>query len=138
MLGGLFPPGSGAEEILSQAPEGHKPKVLDIGTGSGAWAIDVAMKYPNAEKGDASAGLKQYGRFDIIHARAVLQGVKDYAALFVEVSEVLNPRGLFISIEGETGLYNQNKVKYGPQKEGDPVCNFIQGIFIAESYKNVM
>lgn len=78
------------------------------------------------ETGDASAGLKQYGRFDVIHARSVLQGVKDYAALCADIAEVLNPQGIFISIEGETGLYDKNKVKYGPQKEGDPVRIFIE------------
>ncbi|KIO32948.1 hypothetical protein M407DRAFT_18105 [Tulasnella calospora MUT 4182] len=142
MLGGLFPAGSGAQEILSRGSDEYKPRVLDIGTGSGAWVIDVAIKYPNAEvvgldlapvtpsssppsncrfeTGDASAGLKQYGRFDVIHARSVLQGVKDYAALCTEIAEVLNPQGVFISVEGEIGLHDKNKVKYGPQKEGDP------------------
>ncbi|KAG8927372.1 hypothetical protein FRC01_007568 [Tulasnella sp. 417] len=72
------------------------------------------------ETGDASAGLQRYGRFDVIHARSVLQGIKDYAALCTDVAQVLNPRGVFISLEGDAGLYDKNKVKYGPQKEGDP------------------
>ncbi|KAG9048344.1 hypothetical protein FS837_000216 [Tulasnella sp. UAMH 9824] len=143
MLGGLFPAGSGADEILSKGPDEYKPRVLDIGTGSGAWVIDVASKYPNAEvmgtppancrfeTGDASAGLKQYGRFDVIHARSVLQGVKDYAALCADIAEVLNPQGIFISVEGETGLYDKNKVKYGPQKEGDPEFCWSQELTMA-------
>lgn len=49
MLGGLFPAGSSAEEILLQRSDGYKPRVLDIGTGSGAWVIDVATQYPNVE-----------------------------------------------------------------------------------------
>lgn len=141
MLGGPFPANSGVEKVLSQRNDGCNPRVLDIGTGSGAWAIDVALQYPNAEvlgldlapvnpsstapsncrfeTGDASAGLKKYGRFDIIHARSVLQGVKDYPALCADIAEVLNPQGIFISVEGDAGLYDKNKVKYGPQKEGD-------------------
>ncbi|KAG8953830.1 hypothetical protein FRC04_001460 [Tulasnella sp. 424] len=146
MLGDLFPKGSGAAEILARSFEGYKPRVLDLGTGSGAWAIDVALKYPNVEvlgldlapvnpglppppncrfeQGDATMGLKQYGRFDVVHARAILQGVKDFAALFGEVAEVLSPQGVFVSIEAETCLYDKNKIKYGPQKEGDPVRRF--------------
>ncbi|KIO21975.1 hypothetical protein M407DRAFT_122663 [Tulasnella calospora MUT 4182] len=146
MLGGLFPADSGVQEILLQGSDEYKPRVLDVGTGSGAWAIDIAIKYPNAEVvgldlapvnpsspppsncrfeiGDASAGLKQFGRFDVIHARSVLQGVKDYAALYTDIAEVLNPQGVFISVEPEMGFYDKNKVKYGLQKEGDPVCNF--------------
>lgn len=54
----------------------------------------------------------------------MLQGVKDFAALFEEVAEVLNPQGVFVSIEAETGLYDKNKTKYGPQKEGDLVWRF--------------
>ncbi|KAG8919097.1 hypothetical protein FRC01_001479, partial [Tulasnella sp. 417] len=153
MLGGLFPAGSGADEILSQSSEGYKPRVLDIGTGSGAWVIDVAIKYPNAEvvgldlapfnhlstpppncrfeTGDASSGLKQYGRFDIIHARSVLQGIKDYASLCTDIAEVLNPQGIFISVEGEIGLYDKDKVKYGPQKEGDPDFCWAQEVTMA-------
>ncbi|KAG8932994.1 hypothetical protein FRC01_011394 [Tulasnella sp. 417] len=142
MLGGLFPVRSGAEEILSQISDGYKPRVLDIGTGSGAWAIEVAIRYPNVEvlgldlapvnpsstppsnclfeTGDASAGLQRYGRFDVIQARSVLQGIQDYAALCADVAQVLNPRGVFISLEADAGLYDKNKVKYGPQKKGDP------------------
>lgn len=49
MLGDLFPKSSGAAETLSRSFEGYKPRVLDLGTGSGAWAIDVAIKYPDVD-----------------------------------------------------------------------------------------
>lgn len=71
--------------------------------------------------GDASAGLKSYGRFDVVHARAILQGVKDYAALFKDVSEVLNPGGVFLTLEAEIGMYDEHKVPFGIQDDGDPV-----------------
>ncbi|KAG8919091.1 hypothetical protein FRC01_001481, partial [Tulasnella sp. 417] len=153
MLGGLLPKMSRVEEILRQDLDGHKPRVLDLGTGSGAWAIDVATKYPGAEvlgldlapvnpgtvpppncrfeQGDATIGLKQYGQFDIVHARAILQGVKDYPALFEEIAGVLSPQGVFVSIEAETGLYDKNKVKYGPQKAGDPDFSWTQELTAA-------
>lgn len=49
MLGGLVPKSSRLEDIMSRVSEGYKPRVLDLGTGSGAWAIDMAIKYPGSE-----------------------------------------------------------------------------------------
>ncbi|KAG8892544.1 hypothetical protein FRC00_011894, partial [Tulasnella sp. 408] len=142
MLGGLFPRDAGVENILSPRSDGYRPRVLDIGTGTGTWAVDVAIQYPNAEVvgldlapvklgstpptnctflvGDASAGLKSYGRFDVVHARAILQGVKDYHELFKDVSEVLNPGGVFLALEAEIGMYDEHKVPFGIQQDGDP------------------
>ncbi|KAG8919098.1 hypothetical protein FRC01_001480 [Tulasnella sp. 417] len=142
MLRGLFPRDAGVEDLLSPRSDGQRLRVLDIGTGTGAWAIDVALQYPHVEVvgldlapvklgspipanctfilGDASAGLKSYGRFDVVHSRAILQGVKDYAALFKDVSEVLSPGGVFLTLEAEIGMYDENRVPFGIQQEGAP------------------
>ncbi|KAG9019747.1 hypothetical protein FRB90_009617 [Tulasnella sp. 427] len=148
MMGDILPEDSGADGILSRNEQGCNPRVLDIGAGSGAWAIEVANKYPNAqvvaidlspldleitlppnfsfELLDVEFGFEELGRFDVIHARAVLQGIKDYETLFENIVKALNPGGVFISIEGETGLSNKEKIKYGPQKEGDPDFSWSQ------------
>jgi methylase of polypeptide subunit release factors len=35
---------------LHKAPISHNPQhILDVGTGTGIWAIDMADKYPSAE-----------------------------------------------------------------------------------------
>lgn len=49
-LGGLFPSSAAdaVESALRPKQEG-KPAILDIGAGSGAWAMDMAERYPHAE-----------------------------------------------------------------------------------------
>lgn len=77
------------------------------------------------EKGNADTDLGRFGRFDVIHARAVLQGVKDFATFFKEVADILNPGGIFLTIEPEMGLFNEAKEPFGPQDEGDPVSSVV-------------
>ncbi|KAG8953832.1 hypothetical protein FRC04_001462 [Tulasnella sp. 424] len=153
VLDGLFPRESGVHEILSPRPDGSKPRVLDIGTGAGSWAIAIAKAHPHAEvigldlapvnagssppdnchfeKGNADTDLGRFGRFDVIHARAVLQGIKDFATFFKEVADILNPGGIFLTIEPEMGLFNEAKEPFGPQDEGDPNCLWSQKLFSA-------
>lgn len=50
MIGGFFPTGAqGAVNTAVNVPEnGLSPAILDLGTGSGAWAIGVAKQIPHA------------------------------------------------------------------------------------------
>ncbi|KAG8953835.1 hypothetical protein FRC04_001465 [Tulasnella sp. 424] len=50
-LGGLYmrPAAPAVRRALSSRKEDGSPMVLDIGTGSGSWVVDMAKQYPHAE-----------------------------------------------------------------------------------------
>jgi tRNA G46 methylase TrmB len=45
---GLVPCPDEVERILAPRSDGNRPVILDVGTGSGIWAIEMAEKYPHA------------------------------------------------------------------------------------------
>ncbi|KAG8965895.1 hypothetical protein FRC03_012827 [Tulasnella sp. 419] len=48
LLGNLYPAENIVEGILKRR-DGYTPMILDVGTGSGAWAIDMAIKFPHCK-----------------------------------------------------------------------------------------
>ncbi|KAI9805752.1 MAG: hypothetical protein M1833_005245 [Piccolia ochrophora] len=101
------------------APIGDSPKaILDVGTGTGIWAIDVADQYPSAtvigtdlspiqprwvppnvqfEIDDLeSQWTYEPNKFDLIHTRILLGGsVLDWPAFFKQAFEHCKPGGFF-------------------------------------------
>lgn len=47
-LGGLFAPMDLVNEVL-KPEEGKQKRVMDLGTGSGIWAIEMAQEFPHVE-----------------------------------------------------------------------------------------
>ncbi|OBR08862.1 Methyltransferase [Colletotrichum higginsianum IMI 349063] len=101
---------------LNFAPIGEWPQqVLDIGTGTGAWAIEMGDEYPSAtvlgvdlspiqpewvppnvkfEVDDVeSPWLYPANHFDYIHSRHTVMAIKDWGALFQRSFEHLRPGG---------------------------------------------
>ncbi|OHW97588.1 methyltransferase domain-containing protein [Colletotrichum incanum] len=101
---------------LNFAPLGEWPQqILDIGTGTGAWAIEMGDQYPSAtvlgvdlspiqpewvppnvkfEVDDfESPWLYPANHFDYIHSRHTVMAIKDWAVLFQRSFEHLKPGG---------------------------------------------
>ncbi|EIW56376.1 S-adenosyl-L-methionine-dependent methyltransferase [Trametes versicolor FP-101664 SS1] len=107
-------------DLLALAP-GEQRRVVDLGTGTGQWVLDMAREFPHVriygvdivpiatrypppnvtfEMHDIMTPLRYAaGSIDMVHARSITMAVRDYRALIQEASRVLRRGGLFVSCE---------------------------------------
>ncbi|KAI0397537.1 methyltransferase domain-containing protein [Xylariaceae sp. FL0594] len=99
---------------LALAPIREPSRVLDFGTGTGAWAIEFALQHPGSsvlgtdlspiqpefvppncrfEIDDIEDEWVFSERFDYIHGRHMVGSISDFPALFAAIHENLNPGG---------------------------------------------
>ncbi|OCF60351.1 hypothetical protein L486_03033 [Kwoniella mangroviensis CBS 10435] len=98
------------------------PRVLDVGCGTGIWSIQVGEKLPqvsvtgvdlvsihpptypsnvNFEKLDI---LQEFpdgweGSFDLVHARYLIAGIRDFSLLLSRLTKLLKPNGHLVVVE---------------------------------------
>lgn len=117
-------------------------QVLDIGTGTGIWAIDFADEYPAAtvigtdlspiqpksvppncrfEIDDArDKWLYPVDHFDLIHIRSLFGSIDDWPSLYEQAYKHLKPGGYIEQLEISVNMESDD----GSLKPGDPLVQF--------------
>ncbi|KAG9048514.1 hypothetical protein FS837_012704 [Tulasnella sp. UAMH 9824] len=142
LRGGLFYPPKVVRTALAPR-EGSRPCVLDVGSGSGTWVIEMGKQFPHVEVvgldlapanldsappsncrfecDDVNLGLLHYkGRFDIVHASCVVMGITDCRKFMDEVAEILRPGGVFLTLAANMQIYDEHHNELAPINEGEP------------------
>ncbi|KAG9119123.1 hypothetical protein FRC07_006016 [Ceratobasidium sp. 392] len=119
------------KEVLAPTQQRQRA-VLDLGCGPGAWTIQCADDFPHAEVlgvdlaptsaiapppncrfeiDDLNLGLEHFfgDTFDLVHARLLNSGVKDYAGLVDQVSRCVRPGGLVMFAEVDFRCWSEDK-----------------------------
>lgn len=137
VMGGLCPMSLGDLDDILLSKDIEKPlAILDLGCGSGIWPAQMAEVYPEARvvgfdlaksasssivpipsncsfvQGDLTKGLSPFReQFDLVHARAVVGHlpVPVQRKAILEAIRCLRPGGLFILIDGDSTLLDENK-----------------------------
>ncbi|RDW58231.1 S-adenosyl-L-methionine-dependent methyltransferase-10 [Coleophoma cylindrospora] len=114
---------------LFRAPLKDPKRVLDIGTGTGIWAIDFADQFPGSlvvgtdlspiqpgwippnlefEVDDCEDDWNRKTNFDYIHIRSLSGAIKDWPRLLAQVFEYLNPGGWIEVTEFEVWVRSED------------------------------
>jgi len=128
VMGKYVPP---LDEVLRDNEPGITKSVVDLGCGSGSWVLEVARDYPHvsavaidlvpmqsldmppncrSEVDDINLGLQHYyGDFNVVHARLICTGIKDYAGLVDQMAHTLRQGGLIHLTEYNFVIHDGNK-----------------------------
>ncbi|KAH6885725.1 S-adenosyl-L-methionine-dependent methyltransferase [Thelonectria olida] len=119
------------DDKLIAAPIGDNPqRILDVGTGTGIWAIDVADQYPSADVIGTDISPTQPAwvppnltfqiddaqldwtfepeSFDFIHVRYMHGAINDWPKLYEQMYKTLKPGGWFQHVEPDIELRCDN------------------------------
>ncbi|KAG8762237.1 hypothetical protein FRC15_008604, partial [Serendipita sp. 397] len=136
-MGGLYPAAEQVKAILQPEP-GNAKRVLDLGCGTGVWAVEMAKEFPHAEVigvdlspcpisaeelpvncrfevDDLNLGLSHFeNQFDVIHLRLVHSGLKDFRKSMADVENCLKPGGIVLWVDMDYDLYSQDTFVHMP------------------------
>ncbi|KAG8835203.1 hypothetical protein FRB91_001163 [Serendipita sp. 411] len=152
-LGGLYPAPEVVNSILANR-EGDSPKVLDLGCGTGIWALSVAREFPHCqvvgidlapvpvesdslpencrfEVDDINNGLSHfYDSFDLVHARLIASGLRDFRKSKAEIEKCLKPGGIMIWMDGDYDILSRDRNVYSiPASEYHPDGSWLTRFF---------
>ncbi|KAF7321118.1 Methyltransf-25 domain-containing protein [Mycena chlorophos] len=139
VIGAHYPPNCPVQAVLAPDPARQR-YALDICTGTGKWAIDMARDFPhvsfrgfdivpiaprlnlppnvNFVMHDVNTVAPwDAGTFDLVHARSVSMAVPNYASLLAECARLLRPGGAFIAGEWSRMIFTMAP----PPTGGPPV-----------------
>ncbi|KAG8926762.1 hypothetical protein FRC02_008690 [Tulasnella sp. 418] len=133
----------------------HTPAAVDIGAGSGQWAIEFAREFPHAtvvgidlvppapnqmippncrfEVDDVNLPLYHYEKaFNVCHMRSIDHGITDYEGLIHSVAQILRTNGVLLMVSGDNQLFSENRTPMPTNvQEGQPGWCATQALFIA-------
>jgi len=124
------------EELAHKS--GEEKNILDLGCGTGAWAMDMATDFPHCsvvgadvspmdvglaprnlriDVCDANEGLTRYqnAQFNLVNARLIAMGIKNYPSLIGEISRILKPYGFLQLQEWDFFVVDAQKQQVGTE-----------------------
>lgn len=135
----------------------RRTSILDVGTGSGIWAVEMAREFPNTDitgidivqpnllsrpsvvippnctlkVADGTTEIQKFDKaFDIIHFRAAHLGMPNFARVLLEDSAgALKPGGVLLLVHCVPVLLRDDLSAYPVTDEGQPGFTFYQRAF---------
>ncbi|KAI0006138.1 S-adenosyl-L-methionine-dependent methyltransferase [Russula compacta] len=133
------------EKVLSPDRDtgGERLRVLDMGTGGGLWAVDMADEFPHVDVTGVDLAPLQprivpsnctfelcnldcrclpypSNSYDVVHARNIHSGIHDYPHFLSELTRILRPGGVLILIEFDLRPIADGKFTSAHAKSGIP------------------